>query len=148
MYVATCADGTVLSRSYSAFCAALDLLCGSTATLGHHATHGLEVLGRGSLPTERPRQPHRIPTSPGCRWFPTASPQTKRDYAVHHGTAGKMDRKPLTSANAGKNGQRSFAGLWFRADRTSEKRKVGGSTPPLTTMRYSHLTTVHVHIWL
>jgi hypothetical protein len=28
-----------------------------------------------------------------------------------------------------------------------EKRKVGGSTPPLTTTRYSHLTSVDVHIW-
>jgi len=27
-----------------------------------------------------------------------------------------------------------------------EKRKVGGSTPPLTTLRYSHLTSVNVHI--
>jgi len=28
----------------------------------------------------------------------------------------------------------------------TEKRKVGGSIPPLTTRRSSHLTTMHLHI--
>jgi hypothetical protein len=72
--------------------------------------HGLQVLGRcvGWQP-EICGSPNRIPTSPGCGWFPTANPQTKRDYAVLDGTAGKMKESLLTSANAGKNGQRCFA---------------------------------------
>ncbi len=35
-----------------------------------------------------------------------------------------------------------------RGDRTPEKLKVGGSTPPLTTQRYSRFTRIHVHVWV
>jgi hypothetical protein len=108
-------------------------LRGPRVGLGHLApwvpsSWKVRRLGAGEL-----RQPHRIATSPGFGWFPTANPQTKRDYAVLDGTADGMNESLLASANAGKNGQRCFAGSWFRADRTPEKRKVGGSTPPLTT---------------
>src|ERR1700683_5617597 len=85
-------------------------------------------LASGALAAAR-QNPHKS----GVRWFPTANPQTKRDYAVLDGTAGKMNESLLTSSNDGQNGQRCFAWSWFRADRPPEKRKVGGSTPPLTT---------------
>jgi hypothetical protein len=67
------------------------------------------LAGRVGWQAERSRYPHRIPTSPEPGGLPTGIPQTKRVYAVHDDTAAKVNENLLTSANAGKNGQRCFA---------------------------------------
>jgi hypothetical protein len=90
--------------------AAADFLCGPTVMLGHLAIHGRQVLeGAPTGSRSACGSPTESPQVRGRDGFPTGIPQTERDYAVHDGTAGRMDNKLLTSANAGKNGQRCFA---------------------------------------
>jgi hypothetical protein len=75
-------------------------------------------------------EPRGIPATPRSDRVPTRNPRTIRRTMNCPGTLLMWPHTPVTCANAG---ERADADSRSSRDRPPEKRKVGGSTPPLTT---------------
>jgi hypothetical protein len=100
--------------------------------------------GPGTSPScvsSSPQNPHK---SGAAEWFPTESPRTIRHSPAHGGTDANMPfttpDRPLCRQCGASDLETSRGPGGYRP---SEKRKVGGSTPPLTTpsgAQYTPLT--------
>jgi hypothetical protein len=82
------------------------------------------------------RRPTESPQVRAAPVIPTGSPHTKRNSTAHRGTVATIVLTVLTSGNAAEQAMDALAFLVSARDRAPEKRKVGGSTPPLTTAFY------------
>ena len=97
----------------------------------------LPHIPRATQSPSRPRLagPHRIPTSPCFRRAHHGKPTDETGLrGTRRHSRHDVDVGPLTSTYAGELGcHDGYEIMVLRDDGTSEKRKVGGSTPPLTT---------------